>query len=83
MEEVESESLDHSCMDDVDNNDTDVGQVSQSSCDSETEPEWTNIDTRNVYLLDSDDKENTVWVYIWLVEMVQNGHQMKQLNVKN
>ncbi|KFO20818.1 hypothetical protein H920_17800 [Fukomys damarensis] len=57
LEEVKSESLDYSCMDD-DNNDFDVGHVSQSSCDSEMEEESVETDTGKADLLDSDEKEN-------------------------
>lgn len=59
LEEVKSESSDHSCIDENTDYDFDIGHESYSSCDSEREQESPDKDTGDADLFDSHAEENS------------------------
>lgn len=66
--------------DDYDNSDNfDIDHVSQSSCDHEMEQELTSTNAEDADF-DQVTKKTAIWVCIWLVEMVCNGHTTKWNN---
>lgn len=77
LKEVENKSSDHSCMDIEDDNSFDVKDGSQSSCYREMEQDSNDHRQGIQTPLIQMKKKTAMCVYIWLREMVQNSHTMK------